>query len=109
MANVISYIWNSNDENTPYYTGSYVRGFDSEKDYEGETTAYQGNTTIGQLTTDRTPNVNRDLVKNFIYGEDDGFKKLNKKPLVVNGEEYPDKQYYGNIAPIDTIYLPKSM
>ena len=109
LANVISYMWDSNDENIPYYTGSYIRGFDSEKDYEGETTAYQGNTTVGQLTTDRTPNINRDLVKNFIYGEDKGFKKSNKKPLIVNGEIYPDRQYYGNIAPIDTIYLPKSM
>ena len=109
LANVVSYMWDSNDENIPYYTGSYIRGFDPEKDYEGETIAYQGNTTVGQLTTDRTPNINRDLVKNFIYGEDKGFKKSNKKPLIVNGEIYPDRQYYGNIAPIDTIYLPKSM
>ena len=109
LTNVVSYMWDSNDENIPYYTGSYIRGFDPEKDYEGETTAYQGNTTVGQLTTDRTPNINRDLVKNFIYGEDKGFKKSNKKPLIVNGEIYPDRQYYGNIAPIDTIYLPKSM
>ena len=109
LANVISYMWDSNDENIPYYTGSYIRGFDPEKDYEGETTAYQGNTTVGQLTTDRTPNINRDLVKNFIYGDDAGFKKSTKRPLTVNGKTYEERQYEGTIAPIDTVFLPKSM
>ena len=108
-ANLASYIWDSNKENVPYYTGSIISGFDKSIDYPGDPIIIQGNETNGVKGISSAPNTNRDLVTNFIYGDDVGFKKSTKKPLTVNGKTYEERQYEGTIAPIDTIFLPKSM
>lgn len=109
LHNVASYLWNKNEDNKPYYTGSIIKSFDPEADEYYNESVVQGNEPIGQWIMNSRPNEQRDLVKNFIYGEDEGFKKSNKKPLTINGEIYKERQYDGTIAPIDTLFLPKSM
>ena len=107
--NVASYLWDKNEDNKPYYTGNIIKLFDPEADEYYNESVVQGNEPIGQWVMNSRANEQRDLVKNFIYGEDNGFKKSNKKPLTVNGQTYKERQYDGTIAPIDTLFLPKSM
>ena len=109
IENLISYVWDSNPQNVPNYTGSYKKRYDNNS--ELIRSGVQGNAVQTQLGTlvAADANVDRDLVKNFIYGEDQGFIKSKKKPITVNGIEYKDRQYEGNIAPYDTLFFPKSM
>ena len=105
--NVVSYILNSNEDNVPYYTGSYIKGKGVSK---GEISYLQGGESVGNFPNqDFVPNKQRDLIKNFIYGEDFGFEKSKEPVIVINGKSYPQKQYEGYIAPYDTIHLPLSM
>lgn len=101
LENVKSYIFDSNSDGSKDYTGSWV--FDQHGNAKQVIT--------GQVFKESQiePNVSRDLVNNYVFGDDSGFVPDNSKPLVVDGEVWPTKQYQGEIIPYDTLFLPQYM
>ena len=61
-------------------------------------------------STDRTKlkPAKRDLVNKYVYGDNNGFKKLNGDSIVINNKVYKDNLYDGVILPYDTLYIHES-
>ena len=61
-------------------------------------------------STDRTKlkSAKRDLVNKYVYGDNNGFKKLNGDSIVINNKVYKDNLYDGVILPYDTLYIHES-
>ena len=61
-------------------------------------------------STDRTKlkPAKRDLVNKYVYGDNNGFKKLNGDSIIINNKVYKDNLYDGVILPYDTLYIHES-
>lgn len=87
--------WGNKDKN---YTGSYY--LDEKIDIADQK---------GLKGFERTPNLERDLNKLYVFGDTTNFKEYNK-PLIVNNDTLSNlyKSYYGKIIP-DTLIFRKEL
>lgn len=89
---LMDYLLDGNDKNEKRYTGSW----------SGEKVIYEDNAT---RSSEQKANEGRDFVNNYIYGLDDGFEKLNAKPIIINGDTLNYRTYKGDFIQSDTLHV----
>ena len=90
-----------NPFNEKNYTGSYK--------YNHNTSEKGINFVSKNPFADNNTFKDRDHVKLFLYGDEQGFEKSDEPEIVVNDEKWTSKQYKGKMMPMDTLYLSNRM